>query len=385
MKIGKDGYDKKYDRGIRKEIMELLISAGCVSYDGLHSLEDDHEHRIYSRTIQKMIEEKSVCLVKYGNKKIVKLLGNPNRRYYKNESGINYYSRYSLVYAEGSSRYLSDRQSCKRALLHSEVLMFMYGAGLNATYDNKAMIMSGEPLPDIGAYYYTSLEVKNTSGYSAVVGITNDGKKVSNTRSFGMVISPCADYVVYDIDTALIRWSEISETQFAFSCGMMLSRLREHNKGIVNSCIVLYKGNSAIKRAFEATGNKSSKTFISAETGYKETYYIPYSSEGRALIRMMVSDNWKERLKEYYLTEYDTNTGSLSVVCDGVKTKNGKEYALLYCIPDITRLYRFLKAAEINPARYIIYCYEYQVSFLKSVVDGLAEVYATEIDETVVY
>ena len=392
IKLTENGYDRKYEKGMRRELVLVMLTCGVVSYDGLHMLTDDHEHRMYTRTLRKMSEEGLVNVVRYGNKKMARLTdvkGNCCRYIREDERELyEYYMKYADGYAKLSGRYKSDPQGCKRALIGSETTLFMHGSGISCLSENKPAVGNGEIIPDAGAYYYNAIELKGISSYTPNVKTDERRTKtVLNSRAIGCMTSGENNYLVYNIQDKLIKWSQISEMQFSMALGILLGKAKERKTvgSQIEACIILYKKTDTLIRAFRYTDEKQ-RSYINADTGYRQTYYLPYDENGRAIARIMCMPKWKETLKRKYLGNIEQNTSSLSVTCDGVETNsNGKIYYLLYCIPDVTKLYRFLKAAEWNGnmENFVIYCYSYQTEFLKSIASGLAQVYETKIDEEI--
>ncbi len=391
IKPTEDGFDKKNERGMRRELIAILLTCGVVSLRGLHSFEEEHEVRMYSRTLKKLENERIIDEAKCDRKKLFRL-NEVNRRanvYTLDAFELENYWKYGAMYAEASGRYVSTPQKCKRAMLNSETVMMMYGAGINALLDEKPALFKNEMIPEKGAYYYQSLEIKDITGYEAQIKEEKEKKTAYNTRAVGILAAAADEYIVYNIDQNVIKWSEISEKGFSFNAGLLLNTIKENRKekSNVKSCIILYRKDTVLKKAFDYTDAKK-KLYVSAETGFKETLYVPYTKEGRKLLRIITTEGWRDKLREKYLKEYDLNTSNLSVVCDGVRDSDGRrEYALLYCIPDMTKLYRFLKTAQWykDSAEFKIYCYSYQTDFLKKVTQGSAEIYETEINEDVLY
>ena len=102
------------------------------------------------------------------------------------------------------------------------------------------------------------------------------------------------------------------------------------------------------------------------ESGYEKLYGIPYTSDGQKMVELMTRKNWKEDLKSIYLKDYETDTRTSSVNCDGVGTD---KFILLHCIPDLIKLKKFVNQANYagEPEKYEIYCFDFQEEFVRKV------------------
>ena len=75
--------------------------------------------------------------------------------------------------------------------------------------------------------------------------------------------------------------------------------------------------------------------------GYKSLYAIPYDKNGLTIIQQMIKPEWREKMKKRVLPDHDHVTNNLGIEADGIR---GAEIAFLFCIPDLSRLCRFLAA-----------------------------------------
>ena len=94
----------------------------------------------------------------------------------------------------------------------------------------------------------------------------------------------------------------------------------------------------------------------------------------------MQRKNWKERMKKEYLSGMKVNTRTSVVDCDAL---DGDVKVLLYCIPDLVKLKRFIAAStwENDVTKYHIYCFDFQEKFVVDVAGDYCEVYTTPFEE----
>ena len=81
-------------------------------------------------------------------------------------------------------------------------------------------------------------------------------------------------------------------------------------------------------------------------------------------------------------TEEMQDTSYVNYVCDHYD-KESKVGTLVFCIPDIVRLKKFLETAKLQNDRkkFRIICFDYQKEFVKKVIGYNAQIYTTSFEE----
>lgn len=378
---------KRYKQGYRKVMMQIMLTCGAVSYNGIHMLEG--QHRMYTRKLKDMEEEGIVCIVHLGKKKAARLRDYEKRcDEYIGEYAPGYYGhyrRYGMPSASSIGKWDSDKNRSRKAYRESEVVMMMYGADVHVLPEEKPVIREGERIPNEGAYYYGSLEIKEGCGFRLGIckdEMTEEESAVINSRMNGCMISEGGHYVLYHSGDRVLKWKKSSEGQIAFSFATLVNSLYEGKPMDVTmkECII-FAYNDEVYRKIISPENLKRKDMVNTVSGYDCMYAIPYTKEGQAMVRMMGRENWKDRLKKKYLGVTQVNVRTMA--CD--RTENGIN-TLLFCIPDMVKLRKFVATAEWTASmegkmKYEIICYDFQYDLVKEIAGKVADIETVKFEE----
>lgn len=370
-----------YWKGYRNELLRLMCTCGAVSYNGLHML--NGEHRIYTRKLKEMEAEGIVNVARLKKKKAARL-SNFEKNYQKYISFLpmgyyGHYIRYADTNAKNIVRYASDKQKAIRAYRESEVAMIMSGAGVNIYPEMKVALRMDNKIPSSGAYYYSASEIKECGQYKTIAVNENNGKTVINSRMIGCLICDGGHYIIYHSGDKPLRWRQSSEGQIAYCAAKVINMKCENApiQGSVKESIVIAYSDSVYVKIM-SDEKKNTLEIINANNGYENMYAITYTQQGKRLLSFMTRKNWKETLIRKYLPVVDTSHSV--VACDYT---DGEIKILLFCIPDLVKLKKFKIAAEWagDKENYQVYCFDYQVPFIKEVAGDVVDIYETSFDE----
>lgn len=385
---------KNFNTGVRGEMYKLLLAYGMVTYDGLNMLHE-HEKRIYQRGLKKMQKENLVNVkwMKGGRRKYAIL----NNREIKNEKDMYdeelYLSQYEAV-GKDNSHNTSDSRNFRVEKVYrgAKVYQMMYGAGINCMPTDKMKLLCVDDDRVDTAYglrdmlaYYGDAEVKDAAGYKAVIGVGDKkGDRVLfNTRAHGVMCSEDRVYIVYNTEDKLMVWTNTAEQKFMYTARDVISRTYGVNMNQKPCGIVIGSTMEMSKRILtQPIVLTADKTSISPNNPYDHLYSIPYDIYGQKMLELMQNSKWEQALKDKYLSGLSQLTVSSGVDCDGVDKEN-RRYVLLYAIPDINRLYKFLANAGMREDKenFEIICYEWQREFIEDVTEGRYRVTAISDEE----
>lgn len=373
---------KNFNTGVRGEMYKLLLTYGMVTYDGLEMLHQ-HEKRIYQRGIKKMQRENLVNVkwMKGGRRKYAIL----NNREIKNEKDMYdeaiFKSQYEAVGRDNSHNTSDSRNfRVEKVYRGAKIYQMMYGAGINCMPTDKLKLLPAwkttrdteYTLRDMLAYYGDA-EIKDAAEYKADIGIgTKRGDRILfNTRAHGVMCNENRVYIVYNTENQLMIWTNTAEQKFIYSardviahtygveindkpCGIVIGATMEMSERILTQPVIV----------------TADKTYISANNPFDYLYSIPYNQYGQKMLELMQNSFWEQALKDKYLKGLSQLTVSSGVDCDGVDKEN-RRYVLLYAIPDINKLYRFLANASMREDRehFEIICYEWEQAFIEKVTE----------------
>lgn len=188
---------------------------------------------------------------------------------------------------------------------------------------------------------------------------------VHGTRINGIVSLESGTYTVIYTDNKLYHYSFLGEKRTeVFTRSLSLENHLEECGG----CILLYEKDSIIERMVQPTGADDSQYSNNLINAYNEkcVYAIPVSKEGQQMIKIFRYKNFTERLKHLSLPEEYIDKNNLIIDCDGY---GDNAYHFVFCTPDIARLKKFIKNAEINiNEKFYIYCFVHQKPLIERMI-----------------
>jgi len=189
----------------------------------------------------------------------------------------------------------------------------------------------------------------------------DDMDKTVFTRVVGLAFSPGGCYAVYNVRNAVMKWSGKGELKV----NLHITELVRCNAGLRDVNAVLLLGNTpeiALQTLLES--DKSPKRATRIDRLYQYVHFIPLSTDGIQLLRILTLPDWNERvldalfesearLKGYGIMEYDA-------VVDGM-------YTLSHLDSDLSRLMRFQSALSSQADKqFMVACFPWQRDFLRA-------------------
>lgn len=377
-----------YKCGYRGKLMRLMLTSGGVSYRTLDLMSG--ERLMYVRKLRSMNEEGIVRVNRVG-KYYVGVLDSFDD---KSEEYMDYYPgyrgnyiRYGRDRASDSGKYRGkgNRSKAVKAFRHMEVVTMMEGGEINVYPDEKPMLYFENSTIPQGAYFYSDTEVKTVSGFAPKIKDKENGNDsiTVTSRAQGILTSDGGDYIVYHTDNQRLTWASSQEYQMQYCTARLLGLKCEtkHRMEEISNCIILGTDTDVFNDMLNSpiSTNKSG-ALLNVNNGYKNTYVIPISAEGKSFLNFMTRLDWQNQLREFYLSDKKINTTSSSSVYDAA---DKGERILLFCNANITRLNKFLLGTDFgdDSIEYSVYCFDYQKDFVIKAVDGRARVLSTPYED----
>lgn len=370
-KDGKVERAKRYNTGMRHEIMKLLLSLGTVTTNGLRMKFRDN-YKYAAETMRRMMDEGIIREGKY-------VLGRRVTRYfvlndfptkkkiYMRYFPVGYYYCYH-TYGENNAKDISRRQkeevyTMERIARISDIGVMMMRSGVKSMPDEIHEILKGDAkIEEGGTYYFTANAVKRSLDV------------VSNSRAVGFMCCTNETFVVYNTgERARLKWSVSTEGKIMRIVNMIDREMREvkiENGREVSA--ILIGGEQAVSMIFEEREDKRVST-IKIPSGYKEMLYVPYTEDGVWLLEQMNTAEWRAELKKKYLKGLEPPNIKNGIAHDA---KDKDVNVLLFCIPDIEKLHNFVTHAKFTGAKekFRILCYPFQEGFLRTITGDNCEI-----------
>ena len=382
---------KNYKKGTRHQIVKIILFCGFITKKSLSIINGSTS--VYKRKAHEMLNEgvlkdtqipidrkvqHVLTLRDYPELKetLIKEIG---------QNECNIYESYGAPVAH-KVRFnkQNGRRPALREILSVETQMFAMMSGAGTTLNGEPILFNLDTLDD-KSRYYTSKEYKRYTNYytevinkdslikdkSSLLQVESQGKKkaLSEVRIIGVLFSSGGNYAVYNFGNRLTKLSTLGEHKIA---NMISSTAREKNLLQDTKGLFVARDLSVFLKLFSDTGaNKQvAKTILDLDAIYKHLFILPYTQEGRKHLRIMQQDDWEEKIKLISLRGLQTDTSLTPIACDGYKDN---QYVLLFAIPDIAKLYRFIVTAKANAdssCEYTICCFDYQETFIRQVTEN---------------
>lgn len=374
-----------FNSGYRGELIRILLTAGTISYKGLHML--NGYHYMYTKKLKQMREEGLTSTVHLGTRRAERLKAfHKTKNMYDKKIPAEYLEFFQTYVLHKAYKYIgsydSEKTRAERAYRESEVFLISAGAGIRIFPEEKPLLFKNESLPKDDSMYFSSTEVKSYGEYQFSPQSKKTGKETKiNSRAVGVIISGMEQYVLYHTGKRQLKWNYTSEHQFVKATQRLLFKSTDwipadHK---VDSCILFYQSNEVVEKIFQLS--EKNQSLLNVNSGYAKIYPLPYDENGKKMLRLMVHPGWKQELLNSYLEEsYQKDVYKSNIVCDG---KNNEIRYLLFCIPDLVRLYKFIEAAKWSgiPDNYVIICFEHQINLIKALSKGTVKIRAANLDE----
>lgn len=353
---------KRYDKGVRRQIAEIICLCGVVPDKSLRYLHE-WNYRWAREKINEMIKEEYLLYLHRAPKpRVITFDANDDIT----NKIINVLPEqlcllWQSYTKEDRHKYISadDKIKVSRIYLNADANLFVYGIGINVIPDSKYAI-TDKRLGD--ACYYTSREIKQGLRYTADVIKVGDDVKIANSKLRGLLMSDGGDYGVYRLDSRS-DFSKNGEYKMKVTLERAVKRKRNGNAEYERSIIIADENKKEILPSImDPDIDDGRYTYTNMENVYQYIYGLPASVEGQMVLKLMTKKNWQmEMLANFGMP---VTPPSINVICDDYR--DGIFY-LLFCIPDVKRLRKFITRAELQEERdkFVVVCFDFQVDMLR--------------------
>ena len=365
------------------EILTSVLICGVVPYRCLDYMEYDRE--MIRRVARNLIKEGVLKMEHCCNEKVLVFtprglenIENGKLETAVSENLLQFYKSISRQYKNVARR--SEESEARRALQNSDVMMFMHYSGIGSFFSEKLSLSELSSNPGVGQYYSLKdirdiydIGITNTAVSSKKQKVNVGTRAISSTRANGVVFSPEGKtYVVYGISTKPPVWFRSGEMGFLTRVRRIAQdrRMKSEDEGII-----LYSGDSVLEKILNYKKSRGFAT-MNIDLSLDHMYAIPEDAYGQIFINIIMEADWQKKILSKVLT-LDEIEGAkrASILVDGYSLAS-RVYSCVFCVPDLVKLksiQQHAKAAQ-DPSGFIIYCYEYQESFIRSNFEGLAQI-----------
>lgn len=373
----------QYNNGYRNEIMNMLMSYGLIPYRSLRFLPGIQQS--YTRALKRLEAEGIVRIEYVGEKSDKKKIAVLNRfddnsqAYLKNfDRGYYGYVKNISSRIKRSAGYGSDPYRQLRAVRGAEVCIAMQSAGIHTLFRDKPKWIMGEKIEREDAYFYNSTELSYMAlDLTADSSLAEEDAVKSTSRSCGVLKSAGGEYIVYHTGSKRLKWNNATEIRHRI--GVRKSMVYKSSPSVKNGQYdrAIFFVNTE-KTVLKIMDSDDECGFLNLSCIYNQMYMLFTNTvDSIQMLHNMTIAEWERILVEKYLPSHKTDLLSIKqcvIDCDGF---NDQEYLLLFCIPDIKKLARFIMSAKAHNGRnkrFRIVCYSHQKSFVTAASEGFCEV-----------
>lgn len=355
------------------QLLQLLSTSGEIPLSALPLLGNV---RVVQALVHKLESVQDIRFDKNGSVYSVKLIhvsgkrGNRTIRLYRkglpvlDELHPGLFERYMAAFK--SHNFSSDQFHIERNHRVAEVLALCMMADVETRpYTLPALQKDTINLviPDSPSFYIAR-DFKKTG---------DESNKTMYTRIIGALFYPGGVYAVYNTRDAVMKWSGRGEIK-TLSNLIELSRM---NAGLGEISEALLFGQSArIALNTILESDKSRRPELRFDKIYTRIRFIPLDQNGVRLMKILITPDWNEKLLSalFENNQRSYNRGSMEYDAN----VDGR-LILSHLDGDIARLIRFREALHSRAEPAIVICYPWQTEFLRSYLDGHADLRELEL------
>lgn len=357
--MSKKGPAPDFNNGYRGELIKLLLNFGCVTTRGLALLPGNY--RMYIRKLHSLEKEGVVAEYFIGRQiKAARMVSGADAGWRERvpDELCSWYDECSSAVGEMLGQKAKQEMSVRKG----ETNLMMYAAGIPSLIDERQGLADMMKARQKNICFFPIQEMRH-------YWRDNGGlDPVTATRATGFLLCDKTPMAVYHTGKRQLRWSETTEDSFRHAGGT-IGRVLGYGSDIlkVNSAVMFYGDEKVLydmvdmKKAGDVSG-----TLHNVKNTYYHLYVLPYNETGRDLLPYIVSDEYRTELLDSIIPDRKKSTSIVD--CDSI---NGLTHELVYCIPDMPRLYKFAKEASgaSNNSKFRVYCYEWQRPFVEHVCE----------------
>ncbi len=278
-------------------------------------------------------------------------------KYFSNYAEV-FFGEYSTCYVRIKKNFyrteisLTNKLKMQRLQQIAETSIFASEAGIKA-FPGEKQELQEENLYWDDASFYQSLEIKDEMEYAEA--------RASASRMTGCVCWKNKITPIYSLSDDIIKIGDITEKIMVERLYMNFSE-KVYKLGISDALLFTWKYEK-VHLKLELNGNFGSYFYLSDT--YKNYYLLPYTREGKKLLRLLYTDYGKEELMNMIVrNHWKIKQDQMSIEADGID-ENGV-YIFNYLVPNILRLKKFLAAARaMTEKKFHIFCYTFQKTVLE--------------------
>lgn len=367
------GLSKNYilKDSIPAKIMYFLADVGECSIESIYLAFSDISKGVIANSITTLKNKGYINVLNSGpsHVKTVRVKAKAGLPFLKDDE--LYYNRYMLMSANHKFTTTSTKSKNISSTLRrhriASSLALMKSAGVVTGVECLPLsIVDRTNVLDIQAdSFYTSIELKNLD--------VQQKHKLEFTRFVGCLFTEDTVFIVYNLDTGALKWSEQGEQKTRWFIQEIIAK-NSNKKSWKLASIVLYSKDSALLSSLDVNNDKSE--FLSFFNVFRNVYAIPVSSEGTDMVKSLSPINSQDILKAQVFGKKLLDASEEIKDCDcDVVDEDVRAFSFLSGnIARLRRLRSFIDLPSSSKLSFNFYCYDFQENFLYSFLIGRSNI-----------
>lgn len=281
--------------------------------------------------------------------------------------------RFQFFLTQSSDTNLIRTGLQRRMRLHKSAgaYLTMKNAGIEIFQDKKPNLseLDASTTDQAPLWYYSSREIKSMGQNYA---------KVKNSRSVGVLVAPDDFYIVYNTGGGNIRWFTNAESRLMYEINYLMSQAGlgrdsfRYNKGIMLA--------DSLEQFEQFLPDKKDKAVFPKEGGgYWNMHWIPNTSEGEAMLRLLCDPELQNRLNTWISKAIAVEPMEHPAYdCDGMI--NDEEPVLFCYTMDMARFFRLLYSLQSREMDGYVVCFDFQLDLLEKCCGEISDIQFAVMD-----
>ena len=213
--------------------------------------------------------------------------------------------------------------------------------------------------------FYSSREIKELGPVTT---------KIKNSRSMGILMVPHCVYALYNTGSGVLKWEYKTEVRLNAFLQHYLQGFPYHGHPEIRA-VMSGRDMETAFRLMTSTGGYKKSLFM-LDTAFEHFHYIPNTSEGEVILRLLADPELAAKLDRLLLSDLSGRREEIPIEHDAIDSK-GRPTLLSYDF-DMQRINRFNAGLNVYGRAGNLICFDFQVSCLQKYLT--ADIHFSSID-----
>lgn len=200
--------------------------------------------------------------------------------------------------------------------------------------------------------FYSSREIKELGPVTT---------KIKNSRSMGILMAPHCVYALYNTGSGVLKWEYKTEVRLNAFLQHYLQGFPYNGHPKIRA-IMSGRDMETAFRLLTSTGGYKKSLFM-LDTAFEHFHYIPNTSEGEVVLKLLSDPEMMARLNRLLLSDQGSRREDMPIEHDAID-ESGRLTVLAYDF-DMQRINRFNTGLNVYGRSGNLICFDFQIPVLK--------------------